>query len=81
MRYYNAEGAETKMDDNAALCFTAFVDFLLDGNAKTIRFESDAGPARGRINEDDSVTVQLAEQTISGPALIVFCGEVIICEG
>lgn len=81
MRYYNADGAETRMDDNAALCFTAFVDFLLDGNAKTIRFETDAGAAKGRINEDDSVSVQLAERTITGPALIVFCGEVIICEG
>ena len=81
MRYYNADGAEAGMDDNSALCFTAFVDFLLDGNAKTIRFETDAGAAKGRINEDDSVTVQLAERTITGPALIVFCGEVIICEG
>ena len=77
MRYYNAEGAEVEATQDAALCFTAFVDFLLDGSAKKIRFETPDGVATGTVNADDSVTVEGGKP---GPALIVFRGEVIICD-
>lgn len=81
MRYYNAEGAEEEATRDAALCFTAFVDFLLDGAAKNICFECKGGALKGKVNEDDSVTVQQGDKSFSGPALIVFRGEVIICVG
>ena len=81
MRYYNADGAEVAATQDAALCFTAFVDFLLDGAAKNIRFDSMGSALKGKVNEDDSVTVQKGDKSFSGPALIVFRGEVIICEG
>ena len=80
MRYYNADGAEVEATQDAALCFTAFVDFLLDGAAKNIRFESRGCALKGKVNEDDSVTVLKGDKSFSGPALIVFRGEVIICE-
>lgn len=80
MRYFNAEGEETAAGADALLCFTAFVDFLLDGAAKTIRFQSGAAQVSGKVNPDDSVTAVTPDATFTGPALIVFRGEVIICE-
>ena len=66
MRYYNADGAEVEAPQDAALSFTAF--------------ESRGCALKGKVNEDDSVTVQKGDKSFSGPALIVFRGEVIICE-
>lgn len=80
MHHYNAAGGEAEMSADAALCFTAFVDFLLEGNAKKIRFESAAGAVNGQVNADDSVTATTSTETYTGPALIVFRGEVIICD-
>ena len=77
MRYFNADGKETAACADGARCFTAFVDLLLDGSAKKIRFETPDGIATGVVNDDDSVTVDGGNP---GPALIVFRGEVIICE-
>ncbi len=77
MRYFNAEGAETAACADGVRCFVAYVDFLLDGSAKKIRFETPDGVATGTVNADDSVTVEGGKP---GPALIVFRGEVIICE-
>jgi hypothetical protein len=54
------------------------VDFLLDGSARKIRFETPEGMVTGMVNDDDSVTIEGGKP---GPALIVFRGEVIICEG
>lgn len=81
MRYYKADGAEAEATPDAALCFTAFVDFLVDGSMKTIRFETKSGNAKGKVNEDDTVTVQQpGREAVTGAALIVFRGEVIICD-
>lgn len=82
MRYYHADGSEVAHPGDAALCFTAFVDFLLDGAAATICFSTGAGLMNGVLNADDSVTVTPADggKAITGPALMVFRGELIICE-
>lgn len=90
IRCYDSAGGESGMNGDAALCFTAFVDFLMEGDLPPLRFESPAGVVQGVVNEDDTVTVQLPEPggqneapfdtPCSGPALIVFRGEVIICE-
>ena len=78
LRHFNAEGAETPVDADGARCFVAFVDFLLDGSAKKIRFETPDGMVSGMVNDDDSVSIEGGKP---GPALIVFRGEVVICEG
>lgn len=81
IRYYKADGAEAEMSADAALCFTAFVDFLVDGSMKTIRYETKGGHAKGKVNEDDTVTVtQPGKEAVTGAPLIVFRGEVIICD-
>ena len=80
IRCFNADGTEVELNHDAALCTTAFVDFLLDGAAKNLRFETKAGALKGKVNEDDSVTVQKGDKAFSGQALIVFRGEAIICE-
>lgn len=83
MRCYRADGTEEEMNNNAAFCFTAFVDFLLDAGMRKMRFETKAGLVRGTVNEDDTVTIQQTEpqgQRLTGQALIVFRGEVIICD-
>lgn len=81
MRHYKADGAEAEATPDAALCFAAFVDFLADGSMKTIRFETKGGNMKGKVNEDDTVTIlQPGGDSVTGAALIVFRGEVIICE-
>ncbi len=81
MHYYNADGTETDACDDALLCSAAFVDFLLDGKPAGVRFETKAGKMKGVVNADDSVTVTRGqEKPITGQALIVFCGELIVCE-
>lgn len=77
LRHFNAEGVESAVCADGARCFVAFVDFLMDGSVKKIRFETPAGVLSGQVNADDSVTIEGGEP---GPALIVFRGEVIICE-
>ena len=77
LRHFNAEGVESAVCADGARCFVAFVDFLMDGSVKKIRFETPAGVTSGLVNADDSVTIEGGEP---GPALIVFRGEVIICE-
>ncbi|MDO5450760.1 MAG: diaminopimelate epimerase [Akkermansia sp.] len=59
MRYYNSDGGEAEMCGNGARCFTAFVDFLTDGNMREVNFETMAGIVKGVVNDDDSVTIQL----------------------
>lgn len=88
MRHFAADGAEAEqVCAEAARCFTAFVDFLMEGDLPEISFKTREGVVSGRMNADDTVTLQpaatmqLAADTLTGPALIVFCGEVIICEG
>ncbi len=79
---YNAEGSETAMNNSAALCFAAFVDFLLDDGRKKLRFETKDGLVKVTVNDDDSVTLLLSTgESVTGHAYIVFRGEVIICEG
>lgn len=83
MRCYKADGTEEEMNNGAAFCFTAFVDFLMDNNLRKFRFETKCGLVRGSVNEDDSVTIQQTEPQgprLTGQAYIVFRGEVIICE-
>ncbi len=77
LRHFDANGAETAVNADGARCFVAFVDFLMDGSVKKIRFETPDGMVSGMVNADDSVTVEGGKP---GPALIVFRGEVIICE-
>lgn len=84
MRYYNADGDETKMSPDAACCFTAFVDFLMESGMKEVRFETSTGTAEGTVNEDDSITLRIdtPEETVhSGIALIVYCGQMILLCG
>ncbi|HIX19816.1 MAG TPA: diaminopimelate epimerase [Candidatus Akkermansia intestinigallinarum] len=59
MRYYNSDGGEAEMCGNGARCFTAFVEFLTDGQLRDMHFETIAGLVRGTVNDDDSVTIQL----------------------
>ena len=77
MRHFNAEGAETTACADGLRCAAAFVDFLLETSSHKIRLETPAGVVTGVVNDDDSVTVEGGQP---GPALIVFRGEVIICE-
>ena len=77
MRYFNADGAEVAGGADGMRCFAAFVDFLLETTSHKIRFETASGVVTGVVNDDDSVTVEGGKP---GPALIVFRGEVIICE-
>ena len=77
LRHFNADGLEAAAGADGARCFVAFVDFLMDGSVKKIRFETPDGMASGVVNADDSVTIEGGEP---GAALIVFRGEVIICE-
>lgn len=92
MRCYNSDGDENEMCNDGARCFTAFVDFLSEGGMKEVRFQTLAGIVKGVVNDDDSVTIQLttphgmkrnalhADDTLTGPALIVFRGEVLLYE-
>lgn len=77
MRFFHADGAEGAGGADGMRCFAAFVDFLLETASHKIRFETTDGVVTGVVNDDDSVTVEGGEP---GPALIVFRGEVIICE-
>ncbi len=61
MRYYNADGGEAEMCGNGARCFTAFVDFLTDGEQEMWEFETMAGIVKGKVNEDDTVTIELTK--------------------
>lgn len=81
MCHYGSDGAETGLSSDAACCFAAFVDFLMDGDLRKICFETSDGLAEGVVNADDSVSIRPPSgEPITGPALIVFRGEVIICE-
>lgn len=86
MRQYNADGAPAELNSSAAFCFTAFVDYLMEGDLQEISIETTAGMLKGKVNADDSVTIHpaspqmLAGESSTGAALIVFRGEVIICE-
>mgnify|MGYP003291138525 CR=1 FL=1 len=81
MRCYSADGTEGGMNTSAALCFAAFVDFLLDDGRRKLRFETKDGLVKATVNEDDSVTLlPPAGEPVAGHAYIVFRGEVIICE-
>ncbi|MBR3903834.1 MAG: hypothetical protein IKJ29_09275 [Akkermansia sp.] len=79
---YAADGSESPVSTDAALCSTAFADFLLESGMAGLQLETPAGLLKGTVNADDSVSVQLApsDAPVSGSALIVFRGEVIICE-
>lgn len=79
---YAADGSESPMSTDAVLCCTAFADFLLEGGMTGLQLETSVGLLQGTVNADDSVSVQLAssDAPVSGAALIVFRGEVIICE-
>lgn len=59
MRYYNSDGGEAEMCGNGARCFTAFVEFLTDGELREMTFETMAGLVKGVVNDDDTVTIQL----------------------
>ncbi len=61
MRYYNSDGGEAEMCGNGARCFTAFVDFLSDEEKDVWSFETMAGVVKGRVNADDSVTIELTK--------------------
>lgn len=92
MRCYNSDGGEAEMCGDSARCFTAFVDFLTEGGMKEVRFQTPAGIVKGVVNDDDTVTIRRAaphgmkhnmpqaDDTLTGPALIVFRGEVYVCE-
>ena len=84
MRCYNADGGEAEACGDGARCFAAFVDFLTEGGMQVVRFQTLAGIAQGTVNDDDTVTIRLsalpADDTLTGPALIVFRGEVFVCE-
>lgn len=84
MRCYNADGSDAGMNTGAALCFTSFVDFLMDAGMKKVRFETSTGMVKGVVNDDDSVTIQQTAPQQgpkqSGQPFIVFRGEVIICD-
>ncbi len=59
MRYYNSDGGEAEMCGNGARCFTAFVNFLTDGELNKLSFETMAGLVYGEMNEDETVTIGL----------------------
>lgn len=82
MRHYNADGSEAALEANALLCCTAFADFLEDEGQKKTLIETPAGMVQGVVNDDDSVSVLLpgGSEAVAGQALIVFRGEVILCE-
>ena len=52
MRCYSADGTEGGMNTSAALCFAAFVDFLLDDGRRKLRFETKDGLVKATVNED-----------------------------
>lgn len=86
MRYYNSGGEETETCGNGAQCFTAFVDFLAEGGMREVRFQTTAGIVKGVVNDDDSITVAFkrgagntsAGDSITGPALITFRGQLLL---
>ncbi len=80
MRHYLADGSESGWNSSAAMCFSAFVDFLMDGDMPEFSFETSEGLVKAVVNDDDTVTIQSAGEMLTGSSLIVFRGEVIICE-
>jgi len=68
MRIYNSDGSEPEMCGNGIRCFAQFLKDL-GADAESYRVNTLAGPIIPVMNADSTITVDMGEPILSGPAV------------